>query len=192
MLQLPQPASLCLQGPMSPAQPRPSGMPGYAPPTGMTSYVPPGQPQQRPHQPLQFPGHQQVRPNGVPGMSMPQQRPPGNQFGSPAMNMPGMPMQQPQQPQQFQAQHPMQMQRPIANGMPGMYGAPPQAMPRPQVTEAPLWCLLCETSTCICSRVIVGNTCLRGVFCASEQSMGLAVNGKASQVTVSCMDTASS
>ena len=121
------------QGPMSPAQPRPSGMPSYAPPTGMTSYVPPGQPQQRPHQPLQFPGHPQVRPNSMPGMSLPQQRPPGNQFGSPAMNMPGMPMQQTQQAQQFQPQHPMQMQRPMANGMSGMYGGPPQAVPRPQV-----------------------------------------------------------
>lgn len=125
---------------MSPAQPRPTGMPGYAPPTGMTSYVPPGQPQQRPHQPLQFPGHPQVRPNGMPGMSMPQQRPPVSQYGS--ATMAGMPMQQQQPQPQYQAQHPMQMQRPMANGMSSLYGAPPQAMPRPQVTEL-LRCACC-------------------------------------------------
>ena len=116
---------------MSPAQGRPSATPGYAPPTGMTSYVPPGQPQPRAAQPLQFPGHPQARPNGMPNMGMPQQRPQMSQYGPPGMAMPGMPMQQPQQPQQYPAAHPMQMQQPVPNGI---YGAPGQPMARPQVT----------------------------------------------------------
>lgn len=125
-----------VQGPLSP-QARPGGMPGYAPPTGMTSYVPPGQ-QQPPRfaQPQQFPGHPQVRPGPQP---VPQQRPIMSQY--PSMSGPGMPMQQQQQQQQQLQQNPsLQTPRPaqhmqsMPTGAPaGMYGAPGQPMPRPQV-----------------------------------------------------------
>ena len=108
-------------------------MPGYAPPTGMTSYVPPGQQQQpRFPQPQQFPGHQQARPGGLPGMPVPQQRPPMSQFGAPSMAGPGMPMQQ--QPQPLQAPRPAQHMQSMPTGAPaGMYGAPGQPIARPQV-----------------------------------------------------------
>lgn len=96
----------------------------------MTSYVPPGQ-QQAPRfsQPQQFPGHPQARPGPLPGMPLPQQRPTLSQY--PSMSGPGMPM---QQLQQLQAPRPAQQMQAMPTGVPaGMYGAPGQQMPRPQV-----------------------------------------------------------
>ena len=71
-------------------------------------------------------------------MPVPQQRPMMSQY--PSINGPGMPMQQQQQLQQLQplqAPRPAQHMQSMPAGAPaGMYGAPGQPMPRPQVLWA--------------------------------------------------------